>query len=154
MRQRKHKMKQLVCPISKEKIDERITRSNALLGILLLVLAIVFKSSFFVVFLAADFFIRAFTKIKYSPISYLSHLLTNALGFSKKSINKAPKIFAARLGFIMASLIMVLTISGLHSAALFITGILIFFSALEFALALCVGCIIYTYLILPFYKNS
>lgn len=147
-------MKQIICPISNEKVDEGITRTNALLSIILLTSAFVFNSSLFLVLLAADFFIRAFTKLKYSPISYASHLLTNAMGVSKKNINKAPKVFAARLGFVMTGVITVLFLSGLNTSALVVAGILISFASLEFALAICVGCIIYTYVLLPFYKNS
>jgi len=145
-------MKQIVCPISDEKINEQITRLNALIGILLLITAFAVNSAFFLIFLMADFFTRAFTKAKYSPISYASHWLSNALGLNEKQINKAPKIFAARLGFLMMLGITALFISGFTTTALVIAGILVFFASLEFALAICVGCIIYTYLILPFYK--
>lgn len=145
-------MKQIVCPISNEKTDERVTRLNALIGIVLLATGLAFNSMIFVVFLAADFYIRAFTKLKFSPISYASHRLANALNLEKKNIGKAPKIFAARLGFLMTLSISVLLISGLHTAALIVGGVLVFFASLEFALAICMGCILYTYVILPFYK--
>ena len=41
----------------------------------------------------------------------------------------------------------------LKTAALVVAGILVFFATLEFALAVCVGCILYTYVVLPFYKK-
>lgn len=145
-------MKQLICPVSNEKINEQITRLNAIIGILFVLAGFAFESVFFLVFLAADFYIRAFTKIRFSPISYGSHWLTNALKLGDKKIDKAPKIFAARLGFIMTLSILVLSFAGLHLAAIIVAGILVFFAALEFALAICVGCIIYTYVILPFNK--
>ncbi len=145
-------MKQIVCPISNEKVNEQITRINALIGIVVLVSGFVFNSALLLVFLMADFYIRAFTQLKYSPISYTSHRLANAFNLDKKAIDKAPKVFAARLGFIMTFAITVLYISGLYTAALTIGGILVFFATLEFALAVCMGCILYTYVILPFYK--
>ena len=148
-----NEMKQIVCPISNEKIDERITRLNALLGIILLASGFVFNSVFFFIFLTADFYIRAFTKLKYSPISYASHRLANTLNLEKKDIGKAPKIFAVRLGFLMTLVITVLSVSGLQTAALATGGILVFFASLEFALGVCMGCILYTYVILPFYKH-
>lgn len=146
-------MKQLICPISNEYINERVTRINALLAILLIIAGLVFNSVLFLVFLTADFFIRAFTHAKYSPISYLSHQMANALNLDKKNIDKAPKIFAARIGFLMSLTIVILMLLELNSAALVIGGILVFFASLEFALAICMGCIIYTYLVLPFYKQ-
>jgi len=145
-------MKQIICPVSNEKINEQITRLNAIIGILLVVAAFAFQSVLFLVFLTADFYIRAFTKMRFSPISYGSHWLTNTLNLGNKSIDKAPKIFAARLGFIMTLAITILVLAGLKLAAIIVGGILIFFASLEFAFAICVGCIIYSYLVLPFNK--
>lgn len=145
-------MKQIVCPISNEKTDERITRLNALIGILLLALGFAFNSVFLFIFLSADFYIRAFTKLKFSPISYASYRLANTLNLEKKHIGKAPKVFAARLGFLMTLLITIFLLSGLQTIALVTGGILLFFASLEFALGICMGCILYTYVILPFYK--
>jgi hypothetical protein len=145
-------IKQLVCPISDEKINERVTRINALIGILLLIGGFVSGSVIFPALLMIDFYIRAFTKARFSPVSYFSYQMTNMLQLDKKVIDKAPKIFAARLGFLMTLLITLLMLSGLNLAALLVGGVLVFFASLELALAICVGCVIYTYLILPFYK--
>lgn len=147
-------VKQIVCPISDERVSEQVTRINAFLGVLLVVAGFVFNSIFFIVFLMADFYIRAFTKIKFSPLTYISHSAVNALNLQKKSIDKAPKIFAARLGFLMTLTIVALLLLQLKTAALVVAAILVFFASLEFVLAICVGCILYTYLVLPFYKNA
>ncbi len=144
--------KQLVCPISNEQVSERVTRISALIAILLVIAAFVAEVHVFVLFLMADFYIRGFTNLKYSPISYFSHKLVNALHLDNKVIDKAPKVFAARLGFLMTLIISLFFLFGLQTGALIVAGILVFFATLEFALALCMGCIIYTYLILPFYK--
>jgi len=146
-------MKNLVCPISDQRVNEYVTRFNALLTIVVVVLAFIVPSVFLLVFLMADFFIRAFTEIKFSPISFVSYSLSNSLNLTVKMIDKAPKIFAARLGFLMTSVIAVLFILDLTIAAMAVAGILIFFAALEFVFAICVGCMIYNYLILPFYKK-
>ncbi len=146
-------MKQLICPISDQRVNEHVTRLNALFAILLVVLAFVLNLSLLLVFLVADFFIRAYTKMKYSPISYLSHTLANALSLEVRLIDKAPKIFAARLGFLMSAFILVLFILNIQLASMIVAGILIFFAGLEFLFGICVGCFIYTYLILPFYKR-
>jgi hypothetical protein len=145
-------MKQLVCPISEERINEQVTRLNAFFGILLVIAGFVFNTVFFFVLLLADFYIRAFTKAKFSPISYLSYSMVNALNLNKKSIDKAPKIFAARIGFLMTLAIALLFVFQLNTVAFVVAGILVFFAALEFAMAICMGCILYTYIILPFYK--
>ena len=145
-------MKQLICPISDQRVNEQVTRINAFLSVLLVVSGFVFSSVYFFVFLLADFYIRAFTKLKFSPLSYVSHYAVNALKLSKKSIDKAPKIFAARIGFIFTLTIIVLSLFHLQTVAMVVAGILVFFATLEFALAICVGCLLYTYLVLPFYK--
>ena len=147
-------MKNLVCPVSEEKINEHVTRINAFLTVMLVVAGFLFHSALFFIFLLADFYIRAFTKLKYSPVSYVSAKLANALNISKKPISKAQKIFAARMGFVMTLAITVLYLFDLTAAAMVVGGILVFFATLEFALAICVGCIIYTFFVLPFYSNS
>jgi hypothetical protein len=146
-------MKQLICPISNEYINERVTRINALLGILLLVTGLVFNAVIFIAILTADFYTRAFSNAKYSPLSYLSHKMSNALNLNKKEIDKAPKVFAARIGFLLSLTITVFMLLQFNNAAFIVGGILIFFASLEFALAICMGCILYTYLVLPFYKH-
>jgi hypothetical protein len=147
-------MKHIVCPISHEQVNERITRLNAFFTILLIVAGFAFNSVYSLIFLLADFYIRAFTKLNISPVSYFSSNLTSILNLSKKKIGKAQKIFAARLGFAMTFLIVSLFLLELKLAAIIIASILVFFASLEFALAICVGCIIYSYLVLPFYKDK
>jgi hypothetical protein len=146
-------MKNLVCPISDQRVNEQVTRFNAMFTIGIIALAFVLNSVFLFVFLMADFFIRGFTSIRFSPINYASHYLSNAFNFPVKMIDKAPKIFAARLGFLMTIGIASSYILNLKLAAIIVSSLLIFFASLEFLFALCVGCIIYTYLILPFYKK-
>jgi len=146
-------MKHLVCPVSEEKINEKVTRINALLTVMLVVAGFALNSILFFIFLLADFYIRAFTQLKFSPISFVSVKLANALNLDKKPIAKAQKVFAARLGFVMTLVISVLYFFNLSTAAMVIGGILVFFATLEFALAICVGCMIYTYLVLPFYNK-
>lgn len=146
-------MKNILCPISDERINEQVTRLNALLTIFTIVTAFVLNSAIFLIFLAADFYIRAFTKLKYSPISYLSSSLSNALNLPLKKIDKAPKVFAARLGFVMSLLITVLYILNFTVASTVMAGVLVFFASLEFAFAICVGCTVYTYVVLPFFKD-
>ena len=145
-------MKQIICPVSNEKINELITRLNASAGILLVVASFAFGSSFFLVFLLADFFIRAFLKSNYSPVTFLSHKLINTFKLGEKQIDKAPKIFAARMGFVMILALSVLFITGANAAALIVAGFFVFFAMLEAVFAVCVGCLIYSYFVLPFYK--
>ncbi|WP_394706726.1 DUF4395 family protein [uncultured Draconibacterium sp.] len=40
----------------------------------------------------------------------------------------------------------------INTTAMIVAGMLVFFASLEFALGICMGCIIYTNNVLPFYK--
>lgn len=146
-------MKNLVCPISDQRVNEQVTRLNAMFTIGIIVLAFVLNSVLLFIFLMADFFIRAFTEIKFSPINFASHYMSHTLNLPIRMIDKAPKVFAARLGFLMTTVITGLFIFSFKIASVVVAGILIFFASLEFLLAVCVGCMIYTYLVLPFYKK-
>ena len=146
-------MKNLVCPISDQRVNEQVTRLNPMFAIGTIVLPFVLNSVALLVFMMADFFIRAFTDMKFSPISYLSHYLSNALSLPVKMIDKAPKVFAARLGFLMTTIISALFVLDFYLASIITSSLLIVFASLEFLFAICVGCTIYTYLILPFYKK-
>jgi len=146
-------MKNLVCPISDQRVNEQVTRLNAMFTIGIIVLAFVLNSASLFIFLMADFFIRAFTEIKFSPINFASHYMSHTMNLPIRMIDKAPKVFAARLGFLMTTVIAGLFIFSFKTASVVVAGILIFFASLEFLLAVCVGCLIYTYLVLPFYKK-
>ena len=146
-------MKNLVCPISDQRVNEQVTRLNAMITIGIVVLAFVLNCVLLFIFLMADFFIRAFTEIKFSPINFASHYMSHTLNLPIRMIDKAPKVFAARLGFLMTTVIAGLFIFSFKIASVIVAGILIFFASLEFLLAVCVGCLIYTYLVLPFYKK-
>jgi len=52
-------MKNILCPISDEHVNEQVTRFNAMFTIGIVVLAFVFNSVFLFVFLMVDFFICA-----------------------------------------------------------------------------------------------
>ncbi len=145
-------MKQIVCPISKDKVNEQVVRLNAIIGVLLVIAGFAFDSVFYMLFLMSDFFIRAFTPARFSPISFVSHWITNTMRLGDKQIDKAPKIFAARLGFLLLLVLNILFLTGAQAPAMIVGGIFVLFAMLEFALAICIGCIIYTYLVLPFYK--
>lgn len=147
-------MKKIVCPMSDQRVNEQVTRINASLTIFLVVLAFAVNSLFLMVFLALDFFIRAFTTLKYSPLSYLGTQLASAMNLRVKLTDKAPKTFAARLGLLMATSIAVLYGFNLQIAANIVASGLVFFAGLEFVCAICVGCIIYTYVVLPFYRDN
>jgi len=140
-------VKELICPVSSERVNERVVRCNALLTILVVGTAIFFKSPVLLLLLVADFYVRAFTTLKTSPLTYISRNIVLLLKLELKAIDKAPKIFAARLGFLMSLAILILFLVGFLNAALVIAGILSLFAMLELTIGFCAGCYIYSYVL-------
>lgn len=146
-------MKQLVCPISAEKVNERLTRVNALFTILLVAAGFYYESVWFPLLLSVDFFIRAFGKSHYSPVNFTSSAVVRILQLGNKPTDKAPKIFAARLGFVMTFIVALLVLAGFNTASIVVAGVLIMCAALELAFGICLGCYVYSYLVLPAFKE-
>jgi len=68
-------------------------------------------------------------------------------------INAGPKIFAARIGLILSSVVLKATVFGLNTLALSVAGVLGLFSFLEVAFGFCVACQIYPFVYNFLYKK-
>jgi len=147
-------LSQLICPVSPERIDENQVRVTALLVVFTMGMFFISGSVLFPFVLALDFFLRAFTGLSYSPLSYLAHLFVKMMGTRPVQIDKAPKIFAARVGFLLTSVTAIGAL--LHWALLaYISGsVLIFFAFLECGLNFCMGCWIYTFVVFPVFRKK
>ena len=64
-----------------------------------------------------------------------------------KTINAGPKVFAARIGLILATTIIVFLIFSNAVGAMIFAGILGFFSFMEAVFNFCVACKIYPYIL-------
>ena len=74
----------------------------------LVILYIVTLSPYIPLFLIVDFFIRGFTSLKYSPLSWLAATISHGLKLPVVMTGKAKKIFSARVGFLFAVAIVLL----------------------------------------------
>lgn len=140
------------CPVSIVKIDENTIRVASFITIIFLFTGILLKSYLLLFLLAFDFGLRALTTGKYSFIKILSKYISANLGLSQKQIDSAPKKFAAGLGMVFSILIGIFLFSGNLLVAYsfgFLLGVCAF---LEGAFGLCVGCHIYSWIVVPFYK--
>lgn len=108
----------------------------------------------FIIIVAIDYFIRAFIKIKFSPIRFIALGIVKILLLKKKLIGISPKIFASRLGFLVAAISVILIFTGFPTASLIIAGLLMILSLMDSVFNFCIGCIIYTYVVSPFYKKK
>ena len=134
------------CPVSDKKISEQVARLNGGFTVLLLIVFVLSLSIIPVIVLWFDFLMRASDNSKYSLIAITSKSIVRYAGLHEVRINAGPKIFAARLGFIFSSLIVVSLIFNAFLPALVLTGILGLFSFLEATFGLCVACEIYPFI--------
>jgi len=143
-----------LCPISEKKVNERVARVNATFTVFLITGFLITQNIFFVVFLAIDFYLRTADLAKYSLVSISSKNIVKYLQVKELLINAGPKIFAARIGLVLSSLIIFSYILNAKILALVIAGILGLFSFLEAAFGLCVACEIYPFVYRLLYSRN
>jgi hypothetical protein len=147
-------VRSVICPISPERVNENTVRITGFFVSLLLAIYLVTGNIYLIWVLVPDFYIRTFTPLKYSPLSGTASIVARLFRLPVIKIPKAPKIFAARLGFLLSLVIVLLHYSGMNLSSDIIAMLMMLFALLEAALNICVGCQVYTYLILPFYKKE
>lgn len=131
------------CPISSNRINERVARLNGLLTFLLVIFFIFTRQWFIPAFLTIDFLMRSTNLSKLSPLAIISRSIVKLFSMKRKLINAGPKIFAARIGLIVSSAILILSLIGLNITPIVLAGILGLFSFLETAFGYCVACEVY-----------
>lgn len=141
-------MNRLICPVSTEQIDHAAVRTTAFLMAMTMVAYIVTGYVALVALAAADFTLRAFFPPGYSPVSRLSLRIATRAGTAGRLIDRAPKVFAARLGFLLAVASLLLYFVS-PAASLIVAAILSAFALLESLGDVCVGCLIYAHLVYP-----
>ncbi|WP_456451934.1 DUF4395 family protein [Hydrogenimonas sp.] len=130
------------CPISNERVNERIARLVGGLVLLVALLYIARPSLLWLVLLLADFSARSF----YRPASLFAQAarpLSERLG-APQIVDAAPKIFAARIGLGMSLAALGLHLVGSVEASRGVLGVMAFCAFFEAAFGYCVGCKFYT----------
>lgn len=141
----------IICPVSNIKIDSNVSRLTVFMNAVLLALYLLTGNPVLVVVVAIDYAIRAIWQPKYSPIRFLAMRIANNLYVPEKLIDQAPKLFASRVGFLFAiTSTLLFAFSG--PASLLVAGVLLVFTTLDSVLDFCVGCLVYTVVVLPFYN--
>ena len=144
-------MKKIICPISNEKIEEASVRITGFLIVILLTTSIWYGTRVLMGLVVLDYFSRAFTNWPAGPITWLAQRLSYLLTRTFKFIDKAPKIFAARVGFLFAICGLALSFTA-PMASNIVLVTLALFAGLESIFNLCMGCIVYTHVVLRIYK--
>ncbi len=89
----------------------------------------------------------------YSPLCFLATNLISWIGSKSKMVDKAPKMFASRLGFICAALGTVFITLNLPMASIGIIALFTVLAVLDSIFDLCVGCLIYHHFVFPYYNK-
>ena len=146
-------MKTLICPISSQRVSRHTVRLIGLMMASMIALYLLTGNIIFILVIVVDYFIRAFTTLPYSPASWLAAQIEQQANWPARPLDKAPKIFAARVGWLFALATAVLYFI-YPPASPFVGAALMTFALLESVLDFCVGCVVYTYVILPLVGNS
>lgn len=143
-------MNSLICPISPLRLNNNVVRITGFLMASMIALYASTGLIYFMMLITIDYFIRAFTPLKYSPFSWVARQISLPFRLSEKRIDKAPKIFAARVGFLFALTSSVLFF--IHPDASLIVGLaLMSFALLESVFDICMGCLVYHHIVFPIF---
>jgi hypothetical protein len=137
------------CPISSERINENVARTLAFLVIAVVLIGFYAASWPVFLLLAFDFAARAFDHGRFSLLRPVALQISQRLGLPEKPVDAAPKKFAAGVGLVFSLVIgLLLTLKWLF-AAWVAGGILLACALLEGAVGYCVGCVVYSAMVLP-----
>lgn len=134
------------CPISFERINERVARVNGSLTVLSMIIFLFTPLKFIALILGVDLFIRGFLKSSYSFYSLLSRKILEILDVKPVMTNAGPKIFAAKIGFLFCCIISLFHFAGMPTMCFVFGTMLLFFAFLEAAFGFCVACQVYPYM--------
>lgn len=146
--------KNIVCPISKDRIDSNVSRLTAFLNVLMMIAFIWTLNPIIIYIVAFDYGVRAFGYTRYSPVCFIANLISKILGWEPKMVDKAPKIFASRLGFVCAMFGSIFITLNMPVHATIVITIFAVLAVLDSVFNYCVGCIIYHTLVFPFFKKA
>ena len=134
--------------ISRNHVNERVVRLVATQVILLTIVTLLTGWIWLALFLAADFALRAFTRIP-SPLALIAKGLAKSFKLAPKPIFAAPKRFAAGMGFAFSLAIAVFLYTQSYVAAYVTGAILIACAVLEALFNICLGCYVYNWVVAP-----
>lgn len=136
-----------ICPVSNKRINENLSRLNAIFTFLLSSAFLLTSHPVFILLLVIDFTLRNVFEGRFNPIVRFNRYLTITLSLPAHMINAGPKIFAARIGLGLALFAGLLYITGGSAVGMIPVVILGFFSLLEAAFNFCVACKLYPFVL-------
>ena len=130
---------------AKSTTNESKIRLIALFVFITTVTYILTKSIFLPALLVIDFALRSFDLGKYSLFAVISEWLVKTFKLPIKPVYLPPKRFAARIGLLFSIAMFLLQLVSINT--ILVSGVLVFFAALESFFSICAGCYVYSYLI-------
>jgi hypothetical protein len=134
------------CPVDNISVNENKIRITAFFVLLLALVYLLTGGWIFAAFLSVDFALRAFNLGNYSLLGLLSDAVVKQLKIKNKPTDRAPKRFAALLGFFFSCFILAAVLLHLILASQIATGALIVFATLESFAGFCTGCYVYSFI--------
>jgi hypothetical protein len=134
------------CPVDFIPVNENKVRLTALWVLLLVTVSFFTMPLLIIAFLAIDFFLRGFDMGKYSPLNKLSAVVVKQFHIANKSIDQAPKRFAAKIGFILSVAVVICLLIEAFNIAFILRIVFAVFAFLESFLGFCAGCYVYSFL--------
>jgi hypothetical protein len=134
------------CPVDFIKVNENQIRITASLIFFLSCIYLVFPHFLLAFFLLVDFLIRGFLNPKYSFLNFFSKRIVQSFDIKNKPTDRGAKRFAAKIGFVFATIIFLLNAFNFIEFSIYTAVIIVVFSFLESALGFCAGCYMYTFL--------
>lgn len=95
-------MKTLICPVSPLRVKRSVVRIIGFMMESMIAIYALTGNIYFVAVIVLDYFIRVFIPLSHSPFSWLADQVATLMRLPANRIDKAPKIFAARVGFLFA----------------------------------------------------
>lgn len=139
---------EISCPISADRINENIVRIIAFMVAIIATFCVIFSNYWAFFFLLFDFAVRAFSTGKFSLLKIIASWISKTFALKPQMKDLAPKKFAAILGFGFSFLIAASFVLNFNLLATALALIMIVFALLESLFAVCVGCYIYSFIIM------
>ncbi len=138
----------LVCPISAVRVRQDVVRLTALLVALLAIAYLMTSAWWIPVLLVVDFAARGSGARSVSLLGRSAQRISGVLQRPAVMIDPAPKQFAARVGLLL-SIGMAFAMWLAPSVAIGLAAVLVIFALLEAIGNICVGCLVYSYVVVP-----
>lgn len=132
------------CAIINEKTNTTVVRLIAIQVVVISVLFLVTKNPIFIWLLLADFFIRGVLRKSNGLFFIIANLIEKKILQSGKPIDKAPKLFAAFIGFVFSLVIVITYLLEWYALSFSLAAVLILFALLEGVFEYCVACQFYS----------